>query len=484
MEGQASDLAHSEVLVGDPNFSEIYLQNLRKVTPQDVQRVAGEYLTDNNLTITSLSPTGTAARVTAAAPAETGINIEKFELPNGLRLLVREDDKLPFVDFRAVLRGGVLAETEADNGITKLCARMLVKGTTSRTADQIAESIESVGGNIDTFAGNNSFGVSARVMDDDFDLGLDLLADVLEHPTFPADLMERERSVQLAEIKSEQDQVLRAGQQLLRETLFARHPYRFNVLGTPETVSKLTPAALAEFHRRYVEPGNMVLTVFGRVKADEVRRKVEAKFGALKSAKLDFPQIKPEQLTSSARREQAKPKQQAALLIGFSGIDMFSPDRFAFELLNEIYSGMGSRLFVRLRDELNLCYYCGSYQLLGLEPGYMAFYIGTTPQKIEQCEQEIRAEIERLKTAGVTEEELERAKNALIGQRKVGMQDNASLSMTVGLDELYGLGYKFFETMDARYRSVTRDDIRRVANSYLVGRPSAVAVIRPANEAN
>jgi zinc protease len=292
-------------------------------------------------------------------------------------------------------------------------------------------------------------------------------------------MLARERSVQLAEIKAEQDQMLRAGQQLLREAMYTRHPYRFNPLGKPASVAKLSRAALAEFHRGFVVPNNMVLTIFGNVKADDVRKKVAAKFGSMKSVKLEFPHSGAERLTAAVRKEQHKDKEQAVLLIGFNGTDMFSKDRFAMELLDEAYSGMGSRLFRRIRDELGLCYYIGAYQLLGLEPGYFAFYVGTTPQKIEQCEKEIYAELGKLKQDGLGAEELDRAKNGIIGQRKVKMQDNGGLSMMVGLDELYGLGYDLFRSMDEKYRAVSTADIKRAAQTYLVDKPYAVAIIRP-----
>jgi zinc protease len=484
MAGQASDIGQSEISVGDPNYSDVYLDNVRTVTPQDLQRVAKLYLTDNNLTITSLDPVGTAAAKETAEPTSAGIQIQKFELPNGLRVLVRENPKLPFVYVNALLKGGVIAETDTNNGITKLTSRMLLKGTKTRTAEQIADTIESVGGDISAFAGNNSFGVNAQAMDEDFDLALDLVADVLQNPTFPGDMLMRERAVQLAEIKAEQDQVLRAGQQLLREELYTHHPYRFNVLGKPDTVSKLSRADLADFYRRFVAPNNMVLTVFGNVNAEEVRKKVEAKFGSMKSVRFEFPSSGSEHLAAAARKEQNKQKEQAVLLIGYSSTDMFNKDRFAMELLGEVYSGLGSRLFQRLRDELGLCYYVGSYQLLGLDPGFFAFYVGTTPQKVEMCEKEIHAELEKLTRDGLSAEELERAKNGLIGRRKVKMQDDADLSMMVGLDELYGLGYDFFQTMDDKYRAVTAEDIKRVAQTYLADKPSAVAIIRPEPKAN
>jgi zinc protease len=275
MQGQASDIAQNEFLVGDPNFSDVYLENLRKVTRDDLQRVIQTYFTDNNLTITTLNPPGTLPTATTTTATKAEIAIKKFDLPNGIRLLVREDPKLPLVDFHAILKGGVIAETGENNGLTKLTARMLLKGTKTRTAEQIAETMESVGGGISHFSGNNSFGVAAQSLSEDFDRTLDLLADVLQNPTFPDDMLTRERAVQLSEFKAEQDQILRKGQQVLREAIFTKHPYRLN-LGT-RTRSRNLPrrsrGISAPFCRRIISYSR-----FGNVNADEVRRKVEAKF--------------------------------------------------------------------------------------------------------------------------------------------------------------------------------------------------------------
>lgn len=479
MSGQASDLASNELLTGNPNFSETYVTQIAKVRAEDLRRVAEKYFKDENLTIVTLNPRGTAPVSAAATNAAREVQLQKFELPNGLRLLVREDHKLPLVEFRVLCQGGVYAETAGNNGVTKLMARTLLKGTTSRSADKIAEALENVGGSINYFAGNNSFGLSANALAADFDLALDVLADVCLNPEFPADKMERERQSQLAEIKAEDDQIMRVAQQLLRESMFHQHPYRLNVLGTTDSVTKLTRADLQQAQRRYLVPNNMVICVFGDVDAARVKQAIEAKFGALKPGKLEFNST-PERLAKSVRNEVTRPKEQAVLLLGYSGTDIRSPDRFAMELIDNAYSGMGSRAFLRLRDELGLCYYVGAQQLLGLQPGFLMFYIGTTGENVATCEKEFTAELAKLKAEGLTAEELESAKNNIIGQRKVGMQDNGQFAMTVGLDELYGLGYDFWRTQDEKYRAVTMDDIKRVATQYLGDKPSAVIIVKPA----
>ena len=178
MEGQAQNLGGNWLAANDLNLSERYLAAVKRVTLADIQRVAREYLTAENRTLYALLPDGAAPKIKSEIETNADHPIQKIELPNGLKLLVKEDSRLPFVEFRVVFQGGVLAETVANNGITQLLARMLLKGTARRNSQKIATEIESVGGHIDSYGGNQSFGLNIEVLADDFALGLDLLADV------------------------------------------------------------------------------------------------------------------------------------------------------------------------------------------------------------------------------------------------------------------------------------------------------------------
>ncbi len=207
MRGQASDLGSNWLLTRNLNFSRDYLESIQKVTLEDVRRVARHYLTNDNLTITSLDPKGSqSAKAVGAKPISAG-EIQKFELSNGLRVLVREDARLPLVSMNAVFRSGLLAETPETNGITRLMSKVLLKGTKKRTAEQIADTIEAVGGTIGSDAGNNSFNVALEVTKPDLKLGIDLLSDVLLNATMPEKEVAREKEVQLAGIKEDEEQL-------------------------------------------------------------------------------------------------------------------------------------------------------------------------------------------------------------------------------------------------------------------------------------
>ncbi len=240
MQGQAQDMGGSWMAANDLNFSERYLAAARKVTPATLQRVARTYLAASNRTLYALLPTGTAPKSSETSQVSTESTVHKIEFPNGLRLLVKErDHRLPFVEMRAVFQGGVLAESPQNNGLTQLVAKMLLQGTRRRSAEQIAVAIESVGGSVESFGGNNSFGVNAEVLSSDFRIGFDVFSDVLLNPSFPAAAFERERGIQLELIRAQRDHLLQSCNQAMRKELFGETAYGLDPSGTENSVTSL-----------------------------------------------------------------------------------------------------------------------------------------------------------------------------------------------------------------------------------------------------
>src|SRR5881396_3864301 len=282
MRGQASDIGSNWLLTRNLNFSRDYLDAVQQVTLDDIKRVAAKYLTNDNLTTVSLNPKGSlVAKAEGAKPISAG-EIQKFELSNGLRILVREDVRLPLVAMGAVFRCGLLSETEANNGITRLAAKVLLKGTKTRTAEQIANQIEAVGGSISSEAGNNSFAVSLDITKPDVKLGVELLSDVLLNATMPEEAIAREKEVQIAAIKQDEEQLTTVARNILRQALFTQHPYALRANGSVDSIQRLTRKDLLEFRDRYVVAKNGVIFVFGDVKAAEVKQLFEKALGGMK----------------------------------------------------------------------------------------------------------------------------------------------------------------------------------------------------------
>ena len=480
MEGQAQNLGGNWLAAGDLNFSERYLAAVKKVTASDVQRVAREYLTAENRTLYALLPNGSAPKPAATMETNHESAIQKILLPNGLTLLVKEDHRLPFVEFRAMFQGGVLTETTANNGITQLLAKLLLKGTPRRTAEGLATEIESVGGSIDTYGGNQSFGVNVEVLSSDFANGLDLLADVVLNPLFPADHLDREREVQIAGIHALKDDLLKSASLAMRRAIFGERSFGLDTMGVEAVIEKITPDELRAFHARLAAPNNCVLAIYGDVSAADVKAGVEKYFGAWRpAAARPVPDGAAPELKEFKRVREVRDKKQAVLVVGFAGTTIFNEDRYALELIQESCSDLGSRLFLRIREELGLAYYVGAQNFAGVVPGYFAFYTGTEPTKAEQVEKELLREAELLRNEGLTADELRRAKAKIIGQKKISRQDLGHLASTTALDELYGLGYQRAELDDAKYEAVTLEDIKAVARKYLKPDALVVAAVMP-----
>lgn len=482
MSGQAQDLGGNWLAASDLNFSERYLAAVKRLTPADLQRVANTYLTPENRTLYALLPKGSRPAVALSTEQKVDRPVQKFELANGLRLLVKEDHRLPLVQFRMAFQGGVLGETEQTNGLSLLMAKCLIKGTAKRTAEQIAVEMESLGGNIDSYGGNNSFGVNAEVLSNDFDAGLDLLADVILHASFPEEVIEREREVQLASIRARRDELLSSTGLLMRKTLHGNQGYGFDQLGTEESVTKLTADQARALHRKIAVPNNVVLAIFGDVKAEKVKTAVESHFAKwqrnddVKPGALSAPGFA---ANSPRHVNEARDKKQAVLVAGFPGVTLFDPDRYALDLIQESCSDLGSRLFMRIRDELGLAYYVGAQNFTGLVPGHFSFYCGTSPESAKQVEEEIMKEVGALRETGLSEEELKRSKAKLVGHKKIHRQDLGNLAMNTALDELYGLGAEHHIEEDQKYESVTLEDVKRVAQRVLDPQRIVVAVIKP-----
>lgn len=480
MRGKASDYGSSWLCTGNPHFGKEYLAAINRVTLKDIHRVAAKYLVREGLTITSLDPKQVSLKADSQKESQRREReVQKFVLPNGLRLLVCEDSRLPLVSMIALFRGGLLAEDSSNNGLTDLLASTITKGTKKRTAENIAQTIEQVGGSIGASAGNNSFSVFVDVMKSDFALGLDLLAEVLTEATFPASEVEREKFSQLAAIKAEEDQLLSKGRHLLYQKLFGSHPYARRLLGTVETVPKLNSAQLQALYQQGAVGQNGALAIFGDVKAKEVIKAVEKAFQKMPFGALMLQSpLAPKPLVKPLYEEVAEKKEQAIVLKGFLTASVTSPDRPALEILNAACNDLGSRFFNRLREQEALAYYVGASNFVGLAPGAFVFYLGTDPQKLSKARTLFEKEIRTLTEQGLTQEELNRAKKKIIGADAIAIQSNGSFASYCVSSELMGLGFDHYRRHEAEIEKVTLDQLNATIKKYLKVSGSAEVVVK------
>ena len=467
MHGQADSLATGEMYTGSPHFQEISMAQLEHVTPADVQTVARRYLRDANSTLAVLAPAGALAATGGVVQAAAEPKIETFTIEPGLRVVVREDRRWPFVSFCAAFGGGVLAERDGQAGLTHLMAELLPRGAADRSAAAIAQTVEALGGTLSPFSGYNSFGLQSHFLHRDAKTFLALLSDCLTAPAFDTSELDQQKTLQLAALDEQREQPVQVAMQALEAALYPQHPYRWTPLGRREDVAAFKPDAVRRHFHAQAVTGNMVLSLFGDVSAAEARAWLAPLAGRLHSASAPARPVCANQPVLPARIEQRMPKDQAVVVLGFPGVTVRDTRVPALEMLQSALSGLSSRLMITIRDQRGLAYYVTASQRAGLDPGVFTIYAGTHADKADEVEKLIRAEIERVRTQGLDSNEMARATSQLLADVDMRRQDNDALAMHAALNELYGLGADYESGTAARLASVTPAALRAASADVL-----------------
>lgn len=495
VDGLARSVGDDYFTTGDVDFSSKYLDRLDKVQSEGVSEALRRYLLPQKRNLLVVLPgrpgadPGAAVSQTRPASAQSSTaqpapKIEHVALPGGGRLLLYERHEDPIVAVSAVFMGGVRFEPAGKNGVSDLMASMLTRGTASHTSEEIAEILEASGGSLSGYGGRNSFGVSAKFLSKDLPLALRLVNEVLSTPTFPEDEFQKVRTRVLAGIRRRSEDIEETHALLQQKILYAPHPYSLTAEGSEESVKSLTRQDLARFHDKYCRPDNMVLCVAGDFDSAELRKMVLEQFAVFLKArpdKLSLPEVRPVPALAGCRSEvQTVPgAKQAILSMSFRGVDVRNSDRFALEVMRSILSGMDGRLFGELRDRQSLAYSVGAYLEMGVDPGAVVFYIATEADKLDMATAGIRAEIRRIKSEAVPTEELDRAKNQIIGSEARRKQSIAGICQDMSYNELYGLGAEASLARIAEIEKVTSADVQRVAAKYLTEDSCVVATTKP-----
>ncbi len=467
MSGQASRLGAAEVVVGDLDFSRAYFDRLRTVTPGELRRVLQDYLVPSRLTSVSLNPTAAAP----AAPSDAALSVavpdfELVTLPNGARLLLQPDRRLPNLHLRLVMQGGPLFEPADRRGSTALLATLLTKDTRRRTSAQVAQFIEEVGGSFYCFAGNNSLGIAAEVLTPDADRALAVLEDAVCAPAFRPSTCTQERDSQVAALQQDDDDVVTLARKRLREKFYGSHPLALDAQGNVAGVKALTPADLAALHARLCVGPNVVLAVAGDYDARTLVPKLQAFLrrlprGSALESKARF--TGPAEVGDFVERQ---PREQAVVMQAFPGPRVNADDFHVSEVADELFSGMASRLFERVREEKGLAYFVRSSRVVGLDSGMFSFFAGTQPGREAEVLAEIDAEIARVQSGGVEAVELARCQARLKAARRQGMQTTSSRAMQAALLVLQGRPANDWKNYDARIDAVTIADLARFAQAH------------------
>ncbi|MEM0968476.1 MAG: pitrilysin family protein, partial [Verrucomicrobiota bacterium] len=334
--GVADDLGNSWLMTGGAEFTREYIDQVQQVTEFQVREAAEQYLTPTRLNRVCFAPEESKGAASARARRTEAPTVEKTVLPSGLTVLLQRDTSLPLVTLHSAFRSGLLAEPEGKAGLTRMVAELLTKDTESRSAAEVASAIESVGGDVGSFSGYNSLGASTEVMAPDWELGLEILSQAIQAPTFLSESLEREREGHLAAIRSEKDRPLTEALKLMREKLFPSHPYRFPLNGSTETVESITADDCRAFAESSLSGGNGVIAVYGDIDPEKVVSRLERQFQDWRPSDRAFQSISPAELPEEPARVEAETdKEQAIVIIGFPGCSLMSEDALALELISD-----------------------------------------------------------------------------------------------------------------------------------------------------
>ncbi len=297
VEAMARKLGYFEGLAGDLDFEDEYYRRLADVTAEDIQAVADKYLKPERITLAFCHPkveswpeerlrewlSGLPRSFKKTARAVKPGEVVSFQLPSGVRVLVRENRNLPLVSLRSASLGGLRSESVKNNGINHLISLLVTKGTQTRTAQEIAEQTENLAGHVDGYMGRNLIGLSATFLSEKIGEGMDLFFDLLLRPDFPDDEIQKEKGHTYTAIRNEQDSLSTIAMRNFFKGLYGKHPYGLPSLGSLSSVRSLKRAQLLRHYRETVRPDNLVLSIVGDVSASELRERLKDKFKALKA---------------------------------------------------------------------------------------------------------------------------------------------------------------------------------------------------------
>ena len=489
--GVARSLAWYEA-AGSYMLADTLPEQLYNVTPADVRSSVENCLLNAPVTLLEYLPAATAAPartpeqmhmlVTHREPVFPPMTLDHekcvvFEdvLDHGESLLFRQRQDLPLVSLHILFPGGRRSETAENAGITHLMLRTMLKGTASRTAKEISDQIESLGSGIGISHAADYFGFSIKLLADRFMEGVDILRDILHNPAFLAAEVDKEKTSTIAAIRRQHDSMRSRAFELFNKACYCSQPYGFAPNGEAETVSRFEPDDLKTWWQHHVKGQSVIISAAGDIEFDRLRSAVggmipvggEVSIEARESIPLDPGE-------ESVRVD----RHQTAAVMGFPGVPVSHPDRFALDVLAELASGQSGRFFKAVRSDNSLAYAVSSSHRTRKDAGSFLTYAATSPENEERAREVILAECRRLAEEPVSAAELSAVKESINGEYLLGMQSFSAQAGEMAMYRLYGQPLDYALHYLQQISELTAEDIRSAASRYLCSGIKWLGVVR------
>lgn len=407
--------------------------------------------------------------------------IRTTRLPNGARIITEVVDEVYSASIGVWIDVGSEDETEKNNGASHCLEHMLFKGTTKRTAEQIAQEIEDVGGSLGAATGKENTCFYGRVMGEHLSVAIDLLMDMILDASLSADDLELERQVILEEIKMYEDDPEDFAHETMILNIWPEHPLSRPITGTRKTVSGITQAMLKRHVRDYYAPDKIVVSIAGNFDEHAAINQLKDWLSPLKAttkSKVSIaPQMKPFTMVKH------KDIEQAHISIATNGLKVVDPRRYGIAILDLCLGGnMSSRLFQEVREKRGLVYSINSFRESHRESGLVGIYAGASPKHVAQVLKLVSEELKRLKKDGFTEQEIARAKTQLKSELLLGLESMRNRTVRNAYGELFYGRQLTVEEICHDIDQVTGKSVRELANDLFIPESLSMVVVGPASE--
>lgn len=410
--------------------------------------------------------------------------IQRHVLPNGITVLVYENFASESIALSGLIQAGSVVESRSQAGLASFTASLLMHGTDQRSFSEIYEALESVGAGLDFSGGRHTTDFSAQALAEDLPLIIELLAQSLRTPTFPADQIELVRGQILTNLQIRANDTRQMASLAFRSLLYPQHPYGQSTEGYVDTITPITRCDLQEFHARHYGPQGMIVGVAGAVKAADVVAQIAQVLGDWQN-----PQQQPMPLVADVprppttlRTHVAMPeKSQTDILLGLPGPRRSAPDYLDAKLANTILGvfGMMGRIGETVREKQGLAYYAYSDLQGGVGPSPWYASAGVAPEDVDQAIQAIRDEIARIQDDPVPAEELADSQSYITGSMPVGLETNSGLVSVLTDIEFYGLGLDYLQRYPDMIWAINAERVQAAAQKYLSTAQIAIATAGP-----
>lgn len=405
---------------------------------------------------------------------------QKTVLPNGIRVVTEEIPYVRSVSVGAWIDAGSRDEDESTNGISHFLEHMVFKGTRRFTAQQIAQSLESVGGYLNAFTTKEQTCFYARILDANLPNAIDVISDLVQYPVFDGKEMEKEKRVILEELKNIEDDPDDLIHDYLDRSVYQRHPLGFPIIGTAKNISGFTKSDLLLYARTHYHPQRMVISAAGNFKHHDLVRLVEKYFRSADRETVHRKRKTGPRSMRSKREVFERPITQAHICLGTIGYGVKSAQRYPLFVLNSLLGeGMSSRLFQNIREKYGFAYSVYSFANFMSDTGNFGAYIGTDDKNIDNSIELIHKEFEKLRVKNVSSTEIKRAKAQLKGSMMLSLESMSNRMMRLGSGEIFFGEYILLDTILKGIDAVQSDDVMELASTLLAPDNFSTVIFKP-----